>query len=139
MDEVTQDILTTGSRWRLWAHTTRHLSARSSPNSMESVSASRARETARNRRFAAFRMTWEELYPAQCNQLKQEAARYGQSLEPVRLVVGAGFGASGGSSRHWLSRAMNWSSSAVGQICNEPKQLRTQLGTDVEGASKARR
>jgi hypothetical protein len=34
---------------------------------------------------------------------------------------------------------MNWSCSAVGQICNEPKQLRTQLGTDVEGASKARR
>jgi hypothetical protein len=81
LDEATEDILTLARRWRIWTHTTRHLTVRSSPNPVETAAASRARERARVRRFAALRMIWEEHYVAQCNALRSEAERHAQTTE----------------------------------------------------------
>jgi transcriptional regulator with XRE-family HTH domain len=81
LDEATEEILATGKRWRTWAHTTRHLTTRSSPQPFEPPAAAIARESGRKRRFSALRMIWEELYPAECNRLKKEAADHGQRTD----------------------------------------------------------
>lgn len=79
LNEAVEEVIATGDRWRIWAHDARHLSRRTSPNPFESSQAVQAREAARKNRHFALKWTWEDEYPAPCNQLAGEAAKYDQS------------------------------------------------------------
>jgi hypothetical protein len=79
LNDAVEEVLTTGERWRIWAHDARHLVRRTYPHPFEPVQAAQTRESGRKQRFSALRWTWEEDYPAACNALKVEAAKYDQS------------------------------------------------------------
>lgn len=79
LNEEVEQVLNTGSQWRDWARNARHLGRRTSLHPFESPAVLQAREASRKLRFSALRWTWEDEYPAPCNALASEAAKYHQS------------------------------------------------------------